>query len=180
MSMNLSLQRLSTSSNAQHAYQFDCTFTSRNVESHSRMPKPDLSTCGNSHVFHRLFTSFWRSSHIFGFCVVCVFLLQSAETVKKRFSDHPWQFQIKRIPDNLQLPSFKPVAPWQVAGNISFYSYLIRCNVVQNRCTSFCYAIMMLMGGLGYSWITPATIWWFASCFFWFVFILLIRLKSDF
>ena len=29
MSMNLSLQRLSTSSNAQHAYQFDCTFTSR-------------------------------------------------------------------------------------------------------------------------------------------------------
>ena len=55
----------------------------------------------------------------------------------------------------LQRPSFKSVAHWQVEGNISFYSYLIRGNVkgdqYENHCASFCYTIMMLMGGLGYS-----------------------------
>ena len=48
----------------------------------------------------------------------------------------------------LQRPSFKPVAPWQVAGNIFFYS--LEGSIYETRCTSFCYTIMMLMGGLGY------------------------------
>jgi hypothetical protein len=47
------------------------------------------------------------------------------------------------------------VAHWQVAGNMFFYSCLIRGNVegdqYENHCTSFCCTIMMLMGGLGHS-----------------------------
>ena len=133
---------------------------------------------GFSPPFHEFLTVF---SHFWVLRCLCIFVTICRNREEKIFRP-PMTIsdQANTGQAHLQLPSFKPVAPWQVAGNISFYSYLIRCNVVQNRCTSFCYAIMMLMGGLGYSWITPATIWWFASCFFWFVFILLIRLKSDF
>ena len=189
MNMNLSPRRVWINSNAQHAHQSIWLHIHRWKHG---IPLQNAQTrfihmwkffTAFSRVFHGLFTSFSRSFHIFGFCIVRVFFCCSfcgnhedmTFTPPTIISD---QTHIKQA--RLQPPSFKPVAPWQVAGNISFYSYLIRCNVVQNRCTSFCYAIMMLMGGLGYSWITPATIWWFASCFFWFVFILLIRLKSDF
>ena len=66
MSMNPSPPRLWISSNAQHAHHFDCTFTGKNVGSHSRVPKPDLSTCRSfSRLFHRLFTAFSRVFMVF-------------------------------------------------------------------------------------------------------------------
>ena len=97
----------------------------------------------------RPFHEFSRSFHMFGFCVVRVlFFTISAETVKTSIS---YQTNIGKA--RLQRPSFKPVAPRQVAGNVSLYSDLIRRDVRgdqdENRCTSFCYTIMMLMGNLG-------------------------------
>ena len=66
MSMNPSPPRLWISSNAQHTHHFDCTFTGKNMGSHSRVPKPDLSTCRSfSRLFHRLFTAFSRVFMVF-------------------------------------------------------------------------------------------------------------------
>ena len=162
MNMNLSPRRVWINSNAQHAHQFDCTFTGENMESHSRMPKPDLSTCGSfSQPFHEFFTAFSRVFHgLFTFLGVALFVYfcdsfsgNHEDMILRPPTTISDQANIAQA--RLQRPSFKSVAHWQVEGNISFYSYLIRGNVkgdqYENHCTSFCYTIMMLMGGLGYS-----------------------------
>ena len=89
-----------------------------------------------SRVFHGLFTSFSRSFHILGFCVVLYFSNDNFQ-----FPQKPWRHDFQTTSDNFRSskcrtgpltgkrPSFKPVAPWQVAGNMFFYSYLIRRNV---------------------------------------------------
>ena len=111
-----------------------------------------------SRVFHGLFTSFSLSFHIFGCCVVRVYFCVSFSGNHEDLILRPpttISDQANIAQARLQRPSFKSVAHWQVEGNISFYSYLIRGNVkgdqYENHCTSFCYTIMMLMGGLGYS-----------------------------
>ena len=138
MNMNLSPRRLWINSNAQDAYQFKCTFTSENMESHPRMPKPDLSTSGSfSRPFHEFFTPFHEFftafSHFWVLRCCCIFSWQfpqkqwrhDFQTTKNNFISSKYRTGTL----NLQRPSFKPVAPWQVAGNIFFYSYLIGGNV---------------------------------------------------
>ena len=92
-----------------------------------------------SRVFHGLFTSFSRSFHILAFCVV--FLNGNFQSSQK-----PWRHDFQNNSDNFRWskcrtgpltgkpPSFKPVAPWQGAGNMFFYPYLIRRNVEGDQC----------------------------------------------
>ena len=82
MNMNLSPRRLWINSNAQHAHQFDCTLTGENMESHSRMSKPDLSTCGSfSRPFHEFYTAFSRVFHSLFTLLVSALLLYFLMTI---------------------------------------------------------------------------------------------------
>ena len=96
--------------------------------------KSVLSTCGSfsrpfheffmafSRVFHGLFTFLGSALFVYLFC--CSFCGNHEDmtfTPPTIISD---QTHFKQA--RLQPPSFKPVAPWQVAGNISFHSYVIR------------------------------------------------------
>ena len=150
-----------------------------NLIAHSQVkilnPTPECPNQIYPHVevFHGLFTSFSRSFHEF-FTVLSHALLSALyfsmtifnlpqKTRRHDFqttSDNFRSSKCRTGPLTGKRPSFKPVASWQVAGNIPgnmfFYSYLIRRNVewgsiYDNRCTSFCYIIRMLMGSLCYS-----------------------------
>ena len=164
MNMNLSPRRVWINSNAQHAHQSIWLHIHRWKHG---IPLQNAQTrfihmwkffTAFSRVFHGLFTSFSLSFQIFGCCVVRVYFCVSFSGNHEDLILRPpttISDQANIAQARLQRPSFKSVAHWQVEGNISFYSYLIRGNVkgdqYENHCTSFCYTIMMLMGGLGYS-----------------------------
>ena len=122
-----------------------------NLNAHSQVkiwnPTPE---CPNQiypplEVFHGLFTSFSRPFHEFftafsHFWVLRCFCIFSWQLPQKQWR-HDFQTTKNNFISskyrtgtlNLQRPSFKPVAPWQVAGNSFFYSYFIGGNVEEDQ-----------------------------------------------
>ena len=143
------------------------------MEFHFRMFKSDLSTSGSfsrsfhdfftafSRVFHGLLTNFSRPFHYFRFCIGFVFFRVNFRRNNEDMIFRPpttilYQANIGQV--HLQRLSFKPVAPWQIAGKIFFYSYLIEGNIeggskYQIHCISFYYTIMMNHDLDGRSWL---------------------------
>ena len=125
--------------------------------------KPVLSTCGSfSKPFHEFFTAFSRVFHgLFTFLgsalFVYFFLLP--------FLRKPWRHDFHTTNNNFRSNTYKTgtltAAILQTSGTLTssrqhFFSLVCHqsyCwgNQYENPCTSCCYTIIMLMGGLGSS-----------------------------
>ena len=137
MNMNLSPRRLWINSNAQYAHQFwlhihrwKYGIPLQNAQ--TRFIHMWKFFTAFSRVFHGLFT-FLVSALFLYFSMTIFNFRRKQEDMFQTTSDNFRSSKCRTGPLTGKRPSFKPVASWQVAGNIPgnmfFYSYLIRRNV---------------------------------------------------